>query len=84
MAKFSYKDGCLLCNQCGQLYEPAPQEGSGKFECPCGNADTLDAIHEIIWLYNPGAEPSSTPSATRPEPAGLPAEKADGPQNDEN
>lgn len=53
MARFQYKDGCLLCNQCGQLYDTTPPaEESGKFECPCGNAEDLSAIAELIEFYN--------------------------------
>jgi len=55
MAKFSYKDGCLLCNQCGQLYESTQHDSTGKFECPCGNAEDLAAIHQIIEFYNRAA-----------------------------
>jgi hypothetical protein len=54
MPRFSYKDGCVLCNQCGKLHDPTPQQGTEKFECPCGNADTLDAIERLVELYNPG------------------------------
>ena len=67
MAKFGYKDGCLLCNQCGQLYEIAPREGPGKFECPCGNADTLDAIQRLIELYNPVAD-AAAPESEKTDP----------------
>ncbi len=68
MAKFSYKDGCLLCNQCGQLYETVPPEGSGRLECPCGNADTLDAIQRLIELYNPVPD-RETPASQEVRPA---------------
>jgi hypothetical protein len=67
MARFRYQDGCLLCNQCGRLYETTPPEGSGKFECPCGNAETLDAIHRLMDLYNPATDDRAPESdKTRP------------------
>jgi hypothetical protein len=55
MARFEYKDGCLLCNQCGRLYEKT-EAGAPRaevVECPCGNSETLDAITQLIELYNP-------------------------------
>jgi len=56
MPKFGYKDGCLLCNQCGRLYEAPEAEDAAKFECPCGNAEDLDAIQRLIDSYNPHAD----------------------------
>ena len=64
MKKFGYKDGCVLCNQCGRLYETVPREDSGKFECPCGNAEELDAIHRLVDLYNPAAD-DGTPDSEK-------------------
>ncbi len=62
MAKFGYKNGCLQCNQCGRLYEdPIPGEAE-KFECPCGNAEDLDAIQRLIEVYN------RPPDRVEPEP----------------
>lgn len=61
MAKFGYKDGCLLCNQCGRLYETTPgEEKTGTFECPCGNAEDLDAIQRLIEFYNRAADDDET------------------------
>jgi hypothetical protein len=52
MPRFEYKDGCLLCNECGRLNKPPDDEESTRAECPCGNSESLDAIAEIVDLYN--------------------------------
>ncbi len=65
MAKFGYKDGCLLCNQCGRLYETTPREETGKFECPCGNAEELDAIRRLTEFYNRDADRERGPEMRR-------------------
>ena len=52
MARFEYKDGCLLCNECGRLNKPPEPDDSGRAECPCGNSESLEAIEELIQLYN--------------------------------
>ncbi len=53
MAKFEYKDGCLLCNQCGRLYEKdqAPDR-DGRIVCPCGNNEQVDALEQVLSIYN--------------------------------
>ena len=59
MTKLRYEDGCVRCNQCGQLYDTTPRgDDSGKFECPCGNAEDLSAIQQLVEFYNrPGDDP---------------------------
>ncbi len=52
MPKFGYKDGCLLCNQCGRLNDPPSPDDTAQFECPCGNAEDLSAIQELVEFYN--------------------------------
>lgn len=62
MAGFEYKDGCLLCNQCGRLNEPPDVDVATLVECPCGNSESLEAIEELIEIYNSPPEPPARPS----------------------
>ncbi len=55
MARLQYKDGCLSCNECGQLYEPVAADGTPA-ACPCGNAENLDAIQRLVEFYNDGPD----------------------------
>jgi hypothetical protein len=57
MARFEYKDGCLLCNECGRLNTPPAEDESTRAECPCGNSESLEAIEGLIDLYNQPREP---------------------------
>ena len=52
MTKLRYEDGCVRCNQCGQLYDETAYGEPGKGECPCGNGEELDALGRVAELYN--------------------------------
>jgi len=60
MAGFEYKDGCLLCNECGRLSSPPDTDGACLAECPCGNSERLDAIESLIDLFNGPPAPRPT------------------------
>ncbi len=65
MPRFEYKDGCLLCNQCGRLYEKTEPGTPELIECPCGNSERLDAIDQIVELYNPPPVPPAARDSSK-------------------
>ncbi|RPJ84134.1 MAG: hypothetical protein EHM13_05625 [Acidobacteria bacterium] len=62
MPGFEYKDGCLLCNQCGRLNDPPDIDVASLAECPCGNSESLEAIEGLIDLFNAPPKPPARPT----------------------
>ena len=69
MAGFEYKDGCLRCNQCGRLHDPARLDDSSFTGCPCGNNELLDALDGMLELYN---GPRDATADSPPQPPAEP------------